>query len=41
MDSKDGGGVEAWISLTAEDMSVFVHDQELLAYAVLNPPVHI
>ncbi|KAH0850376.1 hypothetical protein HID58_095590 [Brassica napus] len=41
MDSKDGGGVEAWISLPAEDMSVFVHDQELLAYAVLNPPVHI
>ncbi|KAJ0260436.1 hypothetical protein HA466_0066390 [Hirschfeldia incana] len=41
MDSKDAGGVEAWISLPAEDMSVFVHDQELLAYAVLNPPIQI
>ncbi|CAH8337107.1 unnamed protein product [Eruca vesicaria subsp. sativa] len=41
MDSKDGEGVEAWISLPAEDMFVFVHDQELLAYAVLNPPVTI
>ncbi|KAF8092014.1 hypothetical protein N665_0428s0023 [Sinapis alba] len=41
MDSKDGEGVEAWISLPAEDMSVFVHDQELLAYAVLNPPITI
>ncbi|KAJ0262538.1 hypothetical protein HA466_0054450 [Hirschfeldia incana] len=41
VDSKDGVGVEAWINLPAEDMSVFVHDQELLAYAVLNPPITI
>ncbi|KAG2308103.1 hypothetical protein Bca52824_027851 [Brassica carinata] len=41
IDSKDGEGVEAWISLPAEDMPVFVHDQELLAYAVLNPPITI
>ncbi|KAG7542806.1 Transferase [Arabidopsis thaliana x Arabidopsis arenosa] len=39
IDSKEGDGVEAWISLPEEDMSVFVDDQELLAYAVLNPPV--
>uniref|UniRef100_A0A1J3E586 BAHD acyltransferase n=1 Tax=Noccaea caerulescens TaxID=107243 RepID=A0A1J3E586_NOCCA len=39
MDSKDGEGVEAWISLPKQDMSVFVCDQDLLAYAVLNPPV--
>ncbi|CAA7027838.1 unnamed protein product [Microthlaspi erraticum] len=39
MDSKDGEGVEAWISLPKQDMSVFVCDQELLTYAVLNPPV--
>ncbi|KAJ0233384.1 hypothetical protein HA466_0283480 [Hirschfeldia incana] len=41
MDSKDGEGVEAWISLPEQDMSVFVGDQELLTYAVLNPPVLI
>ncbi|KAJ0260433.1 hypothetical protein HA466_0066370 [Hirschfeldia incana] len=41
VDSKDGEGVEAWINFPAEDMSVFVHDQELLAYAVLNPPIII
>lgn len=41
IDSKDGEGVEAWISIPAEDMSVLVHDQELLAYAVLNPPITI
>ncbi|KAG7547480.1 Transferase [Arabidopsis suecica] len=39
IDSKEGDGVEAWINLPEEDMSVFVDDQELLAYAVLNPPV--
>lgn len=41
IDSKDGAGVEAWISLPEQDMSVFVGDQELLTYAILNPPVHI
>ncbi|CAF1860859.1 unnamed protein product [Brassica napus] len=41
IDSKDGEGVEAWINIPAEVMSVFVHDQELLAYAVLNPPITI
>ncbi|EOA17895.1 hypothetical protein CARUB_v10006304mg [Capsella rubella] len=39
IDSKEGDGVEAWISLPEQDMSVFVDDQELLAYAILNPPV--
>ncbi|VVA98936.1 unnamed protein product [Arabis nemorensis] len=39
LDSKDGEGVEAWISLPEQDMSVFLRDQDLLAYAVLNPPV--
>ncbi|XP_033132364.1 BAHD acyltransferase BIA1-like [Brassica rapa] len=41
MDSKDGEDVEAWISLPGQDMSVFVRDQEVLAYAVINPPVLI
>ncbi|VVB01211.1 unnamed protein product [Arabis nemorensis] len=39
IDSKDGDGVEAWINLPEQDMTVFLHDQDLLAYAVLNPPV--
>ncbi|EOA18233.1 hypothetical protein CARUB_v10006725mg [Capsella rubella] len=39
IDSKEGDGVEAWIGLPEQDMSVFVDDQELLAYAILNPPV--
>ncbi|KAG2256056.1 hypothetical protein Bca52824_075350 [Brassica carinata] len=41
MDSKDGEDVEAWISLPGQDMSVFVLDQEVLAYAVINRPVLI
>ncbi|EOA18624.1 hypothetical protein CARUB_v10007198mg [Capsella rubella] len=31
--------VEAWISLPEQDMAVFFDDQELLAYAIPNPPV--
>ncbi|KAJ0251163.1 BAHD acyltransferase BIA1 [Hirschfeldia incana] len=41
IDSKDGEDVEAWISLPEQDMSVFVRDQEVLAYAVINPPILI
>ncbi|KFK25466.1 hypothetical protein AALP_AA8G118400 [Arabis alpina] len=41
IDSKDGEGVEAWINLPKQDMTVFLHDPDLLAYAVLNPPVLI
>lgn len=41
MDSKDGKGVEAWVTLPEQDMPVFVRDQDLLTYAVLNPPVLI
>ncbi|KFK22994.1 hypothetical protein AALP_AAs50735U000200 [Arabis alpina] len=39
IDSKDGEGVEACIILPEQDMSVFIRDQEFLAYAILNPPV--
>nr|UYB01031.1 acyltransferase-acetylates C3 hydroxyl of 16b-hydroxy-cucurbitadienol [Iberis amara] len=41
MDSKDGEDVEAWVSIPKQDMPVFVRDQELLTYALLNPPVLI
>lgn len=41
LDSKDGEDVEAWISLPGQDMSVLVREQEVFAYAVINPPVLI
>ncbi|ESQ55996.1 hypothetical protein EUTSA_v10026919mg [Eutrema salsugineum] len=41
MDSKDGEDVEAWVGLPKQDMLVFDRDQDLLTYAVLNPPVLI
>ncbi|KFK39546.1 hypothetical protein AALP_AA3G258300 [Arabis alpina] len=41
IDTKDGEGVEASINLPEQDMTVFLRDQDLLAYAVLNPPVLI
>ncbi|CAH8316924.1 unnamed protein product [Eruca vesicaria subsp. sativa] len=41
MDSKDGQDVEAWVGLPEQDMPVFLCEQDLLAYAVLNPPVLI
>ncbi|KFK22995.1 hypothetical protein AALP_AAs50735U000300 [Arabis alpina] len=41
IDSKDGDGVEVWIGLPEQDMHTFLCNQELLAYAVLNPPVLI
>ncbi|KAJ4912318.1 BAHD acyltransferase [Raphanus sativus] len=40
-DSRDGQDVEAWVGLPEQDMPVFLCDQDLLAYAVLNPPVLI
>lgn len=39
LDTKDGDGIECLVRLTEEDMKVFVCDQELLAYASLNPSV--
>ena len=41
IDSKDGEDVEAWVGLPEQDMPVFLCEQDLLAYAVLNPPVLI
>ncbi|XP_010478021.2 PREDICTED: BAHD acyltransferase At5g47980-like [Camelina sativa] len=41
IDTKDGEGIEAWITLTEEHMSLLECDQELLESASLNPPVLI
>ncbi|KAJ0238493.1 hypothetical protein HA466_0241160 [Hirschfeldia incana] len=41
IDSKDSASIEAWICLPEKDMPVFLRDHDLLAYAVLNPPVLI
>ncbi|KAJ8758833.1 hypothetical protein K2173_002612 [Erythroxylum novogranatense] len=37
IDAKDGGGVEAWITMAEEDMAALEMDRELLALATPNP----
>ncbi|KAK3013800.1 hypothetical protein RJ639_009014 [Escallonia herrerae] len=37
MDTKSGDGVEAWVTLTEEDMAIFERDPELLTFASLDP----
>ncbi|GMH26973.1 hypothetical protein Nepgr_028816 [Nepenthes gracilis] len=39
LDSKDGDGIEAWITLEEQVMSTLESDDELLEYALLNPSV--
>uniref|UniRef100_A0A2N9FTG6 BAHD acyltransferase n=1 Tax=Fagus sylvatica TaxID=28930 RepID=A0A2N9FTG6_FAGSY len=39
MDTRDGSGIEAWVTLSEEDMTLFQRDQELLTFASLNPSV--
>ncbi|CAH8381668.1 unnamed protein product [Eruca vesicaria subsp. sativa] len=41
IDAKDGKGIEAWITLVEEHMSLFEQDEELLESASLNPQVLI
>lgn len=41
IDSNDGQGIEAWVTLPQEDMSLFEQSTELLAFASPNPSVLI
>nr|XP_004485524.2 BAHD acyltransferase BIA1-like [Cicer arietinum] len=41
MDTKDGCGVEAFVTLDEDHMEFFQQDQELLNYAMLNPRIII
>ncbi len=37
MDTKSRNGVEAWVTLEEEDMTMLVQDKELLAFVSLDP----
>ncbi|KAH7532933.1 stemmadenine O-acetyltransferase [Ziziphus jujuba] len=37
MDTKDGDGVEAWVSLSEDEMALLERDPELLKFASFNP----
>ncbi|XP_016648514.1 PREDICTED: vinorine synthase-like [Prunus mume] len=39
MDKRDGNGIEAWVTLSQENMALFESNKELLEYASLNPGV--
>ncbi|XP_015894432.2 BAHD acyltransferase At5g47980 [Ziziphus jujuba] len=39
MDTREGDGVEAWVSLSQNDMGLFEHDPQLLAFGSPNPSV--
>ncbi|KAL5542636.1 hypothetical protein UlMin_010346 [Ulmus minor] len=39
MDTRDGDGIEAWLTLKVEEMALFESNQELLSFAFLNPSV--
>ena len=39
MDTKSGDGIEVWATLKDEVMAVLEHDEELLAFASLNPSI--
>jgi len=37
MDTRSGDGIEAWVVLEKEDMTMLAQDKELLAFASLDP----
>ncbi|KAL0535475.1 hypothetical protein IC582_029805 [Cucumis melo] len=39
MDTKDGEGIEAWVTLKEDEMTFFQSDDELLSFASINPSV--
>lgn len=36
-----GGGIEAWIMLDEDEMNILENDQQFLAFASLNPTIHL
>ncbi|KAF3437950.1 hypothetical protein FNV43_RR20706 [Rhamnella rubrinervis] len=40
-DTRDGGGVEAWVTLTKQEMALFECEPQLLQFASLNPSVSL
>ncbi|KAJ6431348.1 hypothetical protein OIU84_018768 [Salix udensis] len=41
IDTGDGDGIEAWISLSPEDMALFESNKELLEFSAANPSVSV
>ena len=41
IDTRDGDGIEAWISLSPEDMALFESNKELLEFSAANPSVFV
>lgn len=39
MDARDGDGIEAWLMLREDDMVLVESNEELLAFAALNPSI--
>ncbi|XP_050204597.1 BAHD acyltransferase At5g47980-like [Mercurialis annua] len=39
MDARDGDGIEAWLTLSEEDMAFFEKNPEILEFAAVNPSV--
>ncbi|CAG7862257.1 unnamed protein product [Brassica rapa] len=39
VDTKEGGGIEAWVNLNEQEMKLFEEDRELLDFASVNPSV--
>ncbi|VVB04098.1 unnamed protein product [Arabis nemorensis] len=39
LDTKEDGGIEAWVNLNEQEMKLFEEDKELLDFASLNPSV--
>ncbi|XP_038686644.1 BAHD acyltransferase BIA1-like [Tripterygium wilfordii] len=37
LDTREGDGIEAWVSLREDEMTIFEHDEELLSFASVNP----
>ncbi|KAG5236499.1 BAHD acyltransferase [Salix suchowensis] len=41
IDTRDGDGIEAWISLSPEDMALFESNKELIEFSAANPSVSV